>query len=128
VHEHDRETHEHHHGEHRHHNGEHGHHEGEHRHGGHGDHEHGHEHEHHHHHAEGGERIGFTGKVHGLIYDRQGDFDGFLLDTEDGERAFGSREPAMEQVIGRAWSERTLTTVFVEEDEPWRPVRVVLRA
>ena len=87
-------------------------------------HEHEHEHEHHHDH----ERQGYTGKITGLIYDRAGDFDGFLLDTDDGERAFDSREPGIEDVAGRAWAERILTTVYVDEAEPWRPVRIVLRA
>ncbi|MEA2786852.1 MAG: hypothetical protein QOF71_2956 [Candidatus Eremiobacteraeota bacterium] len=100
-------------------------HEHEHEHGGH---EHGgHEHEHHHHHEED-ERFGATGKVVGLIYDRTGAFDGFLLDTEDGERAFDSREPGIEDVAGRAWAERILTTVYADAAEPWRPVRIVLRA
>ena len=92
------------------------------------EHEHdGHEHEHHHHHEED-ERFGATGKVAGLIYDRTGAFDGFLLDTEDGERAFDSREPGIEDVAGRAWAERILTTVYADAAEPWRPVRIVLRA
>lgn len=86
-----------------------------------------HEHEHHHHH-EPDDRRGYTGKVAGLIYDRAGDFDGFLLDTQDGERAFDSREPGIEHVAERAWVERIVTTVYVDEAEPWRPVRMVLRA
>jgi hypothetical protein len=112
VHEDHQESHEHHH--------EHGEHEHEHG-------EHGHEH-HHHDHGEEGDRAGFTGKVNGLIYDRLGDFDGFLLDTDDGERAFDSREPAIEQIVNRAWTERIVTTVYVDAHEPWRPARIVLRA
>lgn len=110
-------AHEHDHGEHDHGHGEHGHDHGE----------HGHEH-HHHHHGESEERSGFTGKVHGLVYDRVGDFDGFLLDTEEGEQAFDCREPAIGQIISRAWAERILITVFVDAQEPWRPARIVLRA
>jgi hypothetical protein len=107
-------------------------HEHHHEHGGHdhGDngHDHGdHGHAHHHHHDED-ERQGYTGKVAGLIYDRTGAFDGFLLDTDDGERAFDSREPGIEDVAGRAWAERILTTVYADAAEPWRPVRIVLRA
>jgi hypothetical protein len=29
--------------------------------------------------------VALTGKIAGLIFDRYGDFEGFLLDTEDGE-------------------------------------------
>ena len=94
------------------------------------DHEHGHdEHEHHHHHHdEPDDRRGYTGKITGLVYDRAGDFDGFLLDTDAGERAFDSREPGIEELAGRAWAERILTTVYVDDAEPWRPARIVLRA
>ena len=108
---------------------EHGHDHGDHGHGhDHGEHGHGdHGHEHHHHHDED-ERFGYTGKVAGLIYDRTGAFDGFLLDTDEGERAFDSREPGIEDVAGRAWAERILTTVYADAAEPWRPVRIVLRA
>ena len=74
------------------------------------------------------QRFGYTGKVAGLIYDRTGAFDGFLLDTDDGERAFDSREPGIEDVANRAWAERILTTVYADAAEPWRPVRIVLRA
>ncbi|MDP9104388.1 MAG: hypothetical protein M3N49_00400 [Candidatus Eremiobacteraeota bacterium] len=93
----------------------------------HAEHEHHHEHEHEHHHDDD-DRRGYTGKVTGLIYDRAGDFDGFLVDTDEGQRAFDSREPGIEDVAGRAWAERILTTVYADEAEPWRPVRIVLRA
>jgi hypothetical protein len=113
--------------EHEHHGREHEHeHEHEHDH----EHEHEHEHGHEHHHAHGGdegERAGYTGKITGLVYDRFGEFDGFLLDTEDGQRAFDTREDAIEDLVGRAWSEGIVVTVFVELSEPWRPVRFVLR-
>ncbi len=105
-------------------------HEHRHEHQHHDEHEHEHhdEHEHHHHHEHDDERRGYTGKITGLIYDRAGDFDGFLLDTDDGQRAFDSREPGIEDVAGRAWAERIVTTVYADEAEPWRPVRIVLRA
>ena len=113
------------------HDHDHAHAEHQHEHGHDHEHEHQHEHdehEHHHHHEHDDERRGYTGKVTGLIYDRAGDFDGFLLDTDEGQRAFDSREPGIEDVAGRAWAERILTTVYAEEAEPWRPVRIVLRA
>ena len=51
-------------------------------HGGCGEHEHEHERE----------RIGFTGKVEGLVYDHLGDFSGFVLETyEDHQHRFESR-------------------------------------
>ncbi len=34
----------------------------------------------------------FTGKIAGLIFDRLGDFEGFLLDTEEGEHKFLARK------------------------------------
>jgi hypothetical protein len=76
----------------------------------------------------GEERIGYNGKVSGLIYDRFGDFEGFILDAEDGERRFRGRETEVEIVVRRAWAERIMTTVFVERDEPHRPQSVVLHA
>lgn len=54
----------------------------------------------------------FTGKVSGLVYDRFGDFEGFLLDTEHGERRFFSREKEIAQLVERAWRERLRITVF----------------
>ena len=66
-------------------------------------------------------RAAFTGKVVSLVYDRFGDFCGFVLDTEDGDRRFAAREPETKRVVNRAWAERILTTVFVERHAPHRP-------
>jgi hypothetical protein len=60
----------------------------------------------------------FIGKIEGIIYDRFGDFAGFILDTDHGKRRFKAREPEIEQVVSRAWSERILTSVFVEHHDP----------
>ena len=68
----------------------------------------------------------FTGKVISVIYDRFGDFAGFVLETEDGNRRFIAREPEIERVINRAWAERILTSVIVELDAPHRPEEIVL--
>jgi hypothetical protein len=68
----------------------------------------------------------FTGKVISLTFDRFGDFDGFILDTEDGNRRFTAREPEIQKVVNRAWSERILTTVIVELDALHRPEKIVL--
>ncbi|HUJ11436.1 MAG TPA: hypothetical protein VL171_15575 [Verrucomicrobiae bacterium] len=70
--------------------------------------------------------MGYTGKVCGLIYDRFGDFEGFILDTEDGERKFHARETEIELVVRRAWAERIVTTVFVEQHAPHRLEGIVL--
>ena len=72
-------------------------------------------------------RIAFTGKVAGLIFDRCGDFEGFLLDTEDGERSFLSREREIEQLVERAWCERLRISVYAERDEPHRPQSIIVR-
>ena len=76
--------------------------------------------------AAGERRVEFEGKVAALVYDRFGDFEGFILDTEDGNRRFRAREPEIEQVVNRCWSERILTSVFVELDAPHRPEEIVL--
>jgi len=67
-----------------------------------------------------------TGKIAGLIFDRFGDFEGFLLDTEDGETKFFSREKDMKDLAERAWRERLRITVWREDDERHRPLRVVV--
>jgi hypothetical protein len=69
-----------------------------------------------------------TGKIAGLIYDRFGDFDGFILETEETEITFAARELEMEALVLRAWGDRTVVDVLSEEDEPHRPAAVILRA
>ena len=71
--------------------------------------------------------IACTGKVDGLIFDRFGDFDGFLLDTEDGERKFYSREVEIKDLVKHAWRERLRITVWTEHHEPHRPLSIVVR-
>lgn len=80
-----------------------------------------------HHERRGEERIAFAGKVSGLVYGRYGDFEGFLLDTEDGERRFDSREHSIEHVARRAWAERNFTIVIVERDDLGAPQEIILR-
>jgi hypothetical protein len=78
----------------------------------------------------GGEReqqIWLTGKIAALIFDRFGDFEGFLLDTEDGERKVFSREPDMKRLAERAWAERLRITVVVEEERPRHALRILVR-
>jgi hypothetical protein len=74
----------------------------------------------------GEERVLFVGKVCALAYDRFGDFEGFTLDTEDGERSFHGREPAMERVVRQAWEERIRVKVGVERHNVHRPETVIL--
>jgi hypothetical protein len=73
------------------------------------------------------ERESFTGKIEGLIFDRFGDFEGFVLDTEDGDRKFFSREKEIEQLAERAWRERLRITVWVETDERHRALTIIVR-
>jgi hypothetical protein len=68
----------------------------------------------------------FTGKVAGLIFDRFGDFEGFLLDTEDGDRKFLSREKDVAELAERAWRERLRITVWAERDEPSHPLSIII--
>jgi hypothetical protein len=68
-----------------------------------------------------------TGKISGLVFDRFGDFEGFLLDTEDGERKFFSREKEMEELAERAWRERLRISVWTECDESHRPLSIIVR-
>jgi hypothetical protein len=68
----------------------------------------------------------YTGKIAGLIFDRFGDFEGFVLDTEDGDAKFFSREREMRTLAERAWRERLRISVWSEEEERHRPVRVVI--
>ncbi len=78
--------------------------------------------------AEHGHRLGFTGKVVGIIYDRFGDFEGFILETEEGhERLFRGREQEVEELVNRAWVERMVITVFVEHHDAHWPASIVLR-
>lgn len=75
-----------------------------------------------------GERVGCTGKVSKLVYDRFGDFEGFVLDAEEGELFFIAREAELEEVVRRAWAERVLTTVYSDGGDRRRPQAIVLNA
>lgn len=75
---------------------------------------------------EAGEREGFTGKVEGLLFDRYGNFEGFLLSTAEHEHKFFSREDEVACLAERAWRERLRVTVWTERDEPHRPLRILV--
>ena len=81
----------------------------------------------HHREPEQEERKAFTGKIAGLIFDKFGDFEGFVLDTEDGERKYFSRERDVAELAERVWRERLRITVWAERDEPHRPSSIVVR-
>ena len=69
----------------------------------------------------------YTGKVIGIRYDRFGDFEGFTLLSKDGrEHSFQGREHQVEELVRRAWVERTLISVFVESHDPDWPASIVL--
>ncbi len=73
-------------------------------------------------------RIRFSGKIASLEYDRCGDYEAFLLDTEDGLRRFEGREAELEELAERAWRERTTVSVYAERHDPDRPSKIVLHA
>lgn len=87
-----------------------------------------HDHHHHHHHHHREECREWTGKVVSVIYDRFGDFEGFVLETEEGhEHCFHGREPEIERLVRYAWDDRAVISVFVERHCLERPVSIVLR-
>lgn len=67
----------------------------------------------------------FTGKVMSLIFDRFGDFEGFQLDTEEGNRRFDSRERDIAVLVNRVWRERIRIAVVVENDTPLQPMQII---
>jgi hypothetical protein len=75
-----------------------------------------------------GEIEEFTGKVEGMIYDRFGDFEGFLLRTEHGhEHRFDAREEETEELVRRAWEDRMVISVRARHKHPHIPVSIILR-
>ena len=68
----------------------------------------------------------YIGKVEEIVYDRFGDFDGFLLRTEQGEeKRFHGNEKPVEELILDAWRERMLILVCVDGHQCW-PAKIVL--
>jgi hypothetical protein len=74
----------------------------------------------------GEERVRNTGKIAGLLFDRFGDFEGFVLETAEGERRFFSRERDIEALAERAWRERLRVTVFAERDDQQHVASIVI--
>ena len=75
----------------------------------------------------GEERLACTGKISAIVFDRFGDFEGFDLDTEDGQRRFVATERPIEDLVRQAWIERILITVWAERHEPHHPASIVFR-
>ena len=63
------------------------------------------------------EKHRLVGKVESLTYDRFGDFESFTIETAHSEmRRFESRERRVEELVKKAWEDRTLVSV---EAESW---------
>ena len=74
------------------------------------------------------ERVAHTGKVTGLIHDRFGDFEGFVLLDECGkEHTYCSLEHAVEHLVRTAWTERVVITVVSPCHCPKEPAAIVVR-
>jgi hypothetical protein len=74
------------------------------------------------------QRCEYTGKVMSIVYDRFGDFEGFVLLTEEGhEHCFHAREREIEALVRTAWLQRMVITVFVHHHNPHYPVSIALR-
>jgi hypothetical protein len=70
-----------------------------------------------------------TGKIEGLLYDRFGDFEGFILRPESGAKlAFRTRERHFAELAGWAWRTQTLVTIFARDHEPREAERILLHA
>ena len=67
-----------------------------------------------------------TGKIAGLVYDRYGDFEGFILDTADGERTYQSRERDLAELAVRAWRERLRLRVCTKTHTPHRLETIII--
>jgi hypothetical protein len=74
----------------------------------------------------GEERHGYSGKITGLVFDRFGDFEGFILETEEEERCYYTREREIETIAERAWRERLRIKVLAERDEPKRADSIII--
>jgi hypothetical protein len=64
--------------------------------------------------------------VEAVIYDRFGDFEGFLLRTEHGEeKFFRGHESHIEDLVRDAWVQRMLISITVDRHSDW-PAKIVL--
>lgn len=72
------------------------------------------------------DRLATIGKVDALIFDHFGDFEAFVIETEDGRlQRFDSREPRVLALARRAWEERITVAVRASQAAPHRPLEIV---
>jgi hypothetical protein len=60
------------------------------------------------------------------LFDRFGDFEGFIPETDEEERRYLSRERDIEILTERAWRERLRVTVLAERDDPRTAASIVI--
>jgi hypothetical protein len=69
----------------------------------------------------------FVGKVAGLVYDRFGNFDGFILEEGcDRVRRFRSRECSLARIIREAWKDRATIIVLTDSRDESCPIEMVV--
>ncbi len=84
---------------------------------------------HHHPPPHHGALLEHTGKVESIFYDRFGDFEGFVLKTEKGDKIhYHSREIHIAELVRSVWVERIRVTIFSSHHEPHVPVRFMLHS
>lgn len=82
------------------------------------------EHDHNHNHGD----VTWTGKVHGLVFDHFGNFEGFDLENYSGaHQRFFSREPAIHDLAHTAWRERHVVSVTTVAPASRQVRRLLLR-
>jgi hypothetical protein len=70
-----------------------------------------------------------TGKIECLIYDRFGDFEGFVLETDSDEKLrYHSRESHIAELANWVWNARIRITVFSQHYARRAPTRILLHA
>jgi hypothetical protein len=73
------------------------------------------------------EHLSFTGKIDGIIYDHFGDFEAFILETNEGVRhRFDSREARVYSIVQRAWLERIVITIVLRHHHPEHLYEIIL--
>ena len=79
-------------------------------------------------HDGGDDRYEVTGKIEGLMHDRFGDFEGFVLALRSsGEhRRLYSHEDGIAALAERAWQHRTTVSVLTADEHSERPIEIIL--
>ena len=67
-----------------------------------------------------------TGNIAELIFDHFGDFEGFLLETDEHEHRFSTRERNMAALAERAWHDQLRLTVIAEPQKPHTPLTIII--